>query len=147
MLNIVMPMAGRGKRFADAGYFTPKPLIPIGGRPMTEVVIASLRPARPHRFIFLILREHADAFDFEAHLRRWAPGCEIRYVDRVTEGAACTVLLARERIRGDDPLMIANCDQWVDIDTTAYLSAGAAPGVDGVIMTMTSDDPKWSYVR
>jgi NDP-sugar pyrophosphorylase family protein len=147
LLNIVMPMAGRGKRFADAGYGHPKPLIPIHGRPMTEVVIANLRPARPHRFVFIILREHAREFGFDTHLLGWVPGCEIRYVETVTEGAACTVLLARDFIDTDDPLMIANCDQWVDADINDYLAVGDAPDVDGVIMTMWADDPKWSFVR
>lgn len=152
MLNIVMPMAGRGKRFADAGFKDPKPLIPIHGRPMTEVVIDNLRPSAPHRFIFLILREHARQFAFDEHLRRWAPGCEIRYVEQVTEGAACTVLLARDLIDSDDPLMIANCDQWVDIDIDDYLAAmekkdASGNAADGLIMTMWADDPKWSFVR
>lgn len=147
MLNIVMPMAGRGKRFADAGYDTPKPLIPVHGRPMTEAVIDNLRPDRPHRFIFLILREHAGAFGFDRHLRAWAPGCEVVYVERVTDGAACTVLLARDLIDTADPLMIANCDQWVDCDVNEYLAAGDPSDVDGVIMTMWADDPKWSFVR
>ena len=40
MLNIVIPMAGAGSRFADAGYEEPKPLIPVHGRPMIEVVIS-----------------------------------------------------------------------------------------------------------
>jgi NDP-sugar pyrophosphorylase family protein len=147
MLNIVMPMAGRGKRFADAGFATPKPLIPIHGRPMTEVVMANLRPSRPHRFIFLILREHAESFGFDRHLREWGGDCEICFVDQVTEGAACTVLLAREWIDTDSPLMIANCDQWVDINIDDYLAVGDADDVDGVIMTMWADHPKWSYVR
>jgi NDP-sugar pyrophosphorylase family protein len=147
VLNIVMPMAGRGKRFADAGYTTPKPLIPIHGRPMTEVVIDNLRPSRPHRFVFLILRGHAEGFGFDRHLREWSPGCEVRYVDRVTEGAACTVLLARDLINDDQPLMIANCDQWVDIEIDDYLGTMELEEADGLIMTMWADDPKWSYVR
>lgn len=142
-----MPMAGRGKRFADAGYENPKPLIPIHGRPMTEVVIDNLRPTRPHRFIFLILRDHAREFEFDRHLLRWAPGSEVVFVEQVTEGAACTVLLARDLIDTADPLMIANCDQWVDADINEYLAVGDDSDVDGVIMTMWSDDPKWSFVR
>ncbi len=147
MLNIVMPMAGRGKRFADAGFAQPKPLIPIYGKPMTEVVIQNLRPSAPHRYIFLILREHAESFGFDAHLREWAPGCEIVFVDQVTEGAACTVLLAKKFIDTEQPLMIANCDQWVDIRIDDYLAALDAKHADGLIMTMWADDPKWSFVR
>lgn len=152
MLNIVMPMAGRGKRFADAGFTTPKPLIPIHGRPMTQVVIENLRPRRrPHRFVFLCLREHIDSFGFDRHLLSWAPGSEIVPVDQVTEGAACTVLLAKRFIDTADPLMIANCDQWVDADVNDYLDAmdraDDGRGADGLIMTMWADDPKWSYAR
>jgi dTDP-glucose pyrophosphorylase len=147
VLNIVMPMAGRGKRFADAGYSVPKPLLPIHGRPMTEVVIANLRPSSPHRFIFLILREHADQFGFDRHLRAWAPGCEVLFVEQVTEGAACTVLLSRDCIANEQPLMIANCDQWVDIAIDEYLATLERESADGLIMTMWADHPKWSYVR
>ena len=54
MLNIVIPMAGRGSRFAKAGYTEPKPLIPIHNKPMIEVVINNLTPSQKHRFIFLV---------------------------------------------------------------------------------------------
>ena len=145
MLNIVVPMAGRGQRFADAGYSLPKPLIPVHGMPMIELVIANLRPACPHRFHFLIQREHDARYGLAAKLAGWAPGASVTAIDGVTEGAACTVLLARDRIEPDAPLMIANCDQYIDADIDAYLAAmGAA---DGLIMTMWADDPKWSFVH
>lgn len=147
MLNIVIPMAGRGKRFADVGYLIPKPLIPIHGRPMTQVVIENLRPSQPHRFIFLILRDHANDFQFDDYLQKWVPDCEIIFVESVTEGAACTVLLARDWINSDDPLMIANCDQWVDLQIDDYLTAMDFASADGLIMTMWADDPKWSFAR
>ncbi|MDH3485667.1 MAG: glycosyltransferase family 2 protein [Myxococcales bacterium] len=138
-------MAGRGSRFADAGYALPKPLIPAHGQPMIRVVIENLRPKRPHRFIFLLLREHAEQYGLADYLQAWAPGCRLIFVDQVTDGAACTVLLAREDIDSRQPLMIANCDQYIDTDIDTYLdSMGDA---DGLIMTMTADDPKWSFVR
>ncbi len=145
MLNIVIPMAGRGSRFANAGYTKPKPLIPVHEVPMIQLVIENLRPTVDHRFIFLLLREHADQFGVDEHLKRWAPGCELIFVDQVTEGAACTVLLARDLIDNDSPMMIANCDQYVDVDMDTYLSKMGDD--DGLIMTMTADDPKWSFVR
>lgn len=145
MLNIVVPMAGRGQRFADAGYTLPKPLIPIHGVPMIRVVIANLTPAVPHRFLFLVQAEHVRRYGLDAELARWAPGCGIVTVDGITEGAAATVLLARDEIDGDDALMIANCDQYVDASIDAYLAAQGT--ADGLIMTMWADDPKWSFVR
>ncbi len=145
MLNIVVPMAGRGSRFANEGYDLPKPLIPVHGIPMIQVVIANLTPTVPHRFHFLILREHDSEYGLADKLRGWAPGCSITYVDAVTEGAACTVLLARAAIDTDDALMIANCDQYIDADIDSYLAdMGTA---DGLIMTMWADDDKWSFVR
>ncbi|MBL8861158.1 MAG: glycosyltransferase family 2 protein [Planctomycetes bacterium] len=145
MLNIVVPMAGRGQRFADAGYDLPKPLIPIHGFPMIQVVIENLTPTRPHRFVFLLLREHAQQFGLADRLREWAPGCELVFVDQVTQGAACTVLLARSSIDDDRPLMIANCDQYVSVAIDDYL--GQLSDATGLIMTMWADDPKWSFVR
>lgn len=146
VLNIVIPMAGRGQRFRDQGYDLPKPLIPVHGRPMIELVIANLRPSRPHRFLFLCLAEHLAGYELGERLAAWAPGAVVIPVERVTQGAACTVLLAREHIDSDDSLMIANCDQWIDTDIDAYLAVQDAPGVDGLIMTMDDDDPKWSFV-
>lgn len=146
MLNIVLPIAGRGSRFAEAGYALPKPLIPVHGHPMIELVVHNVKPARPHRFIFLALQEHIDKFGMEDELRRVAPGCEILPVSAVTEGAACTVLLARDLINSDDALMIANADQWVDLDINVYLDTMDRELADGLIMTMWADHPKWSYV-
>lgn len=146
MLQIVIPMAGRGSRFADQGYKLPKPLIPVHGAPMTRLVIDNLRPTRPHRFTFICQRAHLDDFGLAEHLAEWAPGCEVVGIDRVTEGAACTVLLAKDAIDSDDALMIANCDQYVDVAIDDYLADLDARELDGLIMTMKANDPKWSYV-
>lgn len=145
MLNIVIPMAGHGSRFSKAGYVDPKPLIPVFGRPMIELVIDNLRPSQPHRFIFVCQQEHLDRYGLGERLQQIAPGSVVLPVSEVTEGAACTVLLTRAFIDNDNPLMIANCDQYVDIDINRYLAA--MEGVAGLIMTMTADDPKWSFVR
>ena len=146
MLQIVIPMAGRGSRFAEQGYRLPKPLIPVHGVPMTRLVIGNLRPSRPHRFTFICQRAHLDDHGLDAHLREWAPGCEVIAIDRVTEGAACTVLLAKGLIDSGDALMIANCDQYVDVAIDDYLADMDRRQLDGSIMTMKASDPKWSFV-
>jgi len=146
-LDVVIPMAGRGSRFASAGFELPKPLIDVKGRPMVEWVVENLRPARPHRFVFVCLAEHLQRYDLERSLNEMAPGCAVIPIESVTEGAACTVLLARELIDGGRPLMIANSDQWIDAPIDQYLAAADREGVDGMIMTMTAEHPKWSYVR
>jgi dTDP-glucose pyrophosphorylase len=146
-LNIVVPMAGRGSRFAGAGYTLPKPLVPVHGVPMIQVVCRNLTPKCQHRFIFICLESHIREFHIDNELLTIAPGATIVPISRVTEGAACTVLLARDYIDNDSPLMIANSDQWVDIDLNDYLNAMQRENWDGFIMTMWADDPKWSYVR
>ena len=146
MLNIVIPMAGAGSRFATAGYKDPKPLIPVQDIPMIRLVIGNLRPRREHRFIFICQQAHIESYGLLSKLGAWAPGCEVIGIDGVTEGAACTVLKAKRFIANDDQLMIANSDQYVDVDINEYLGEMEAENLDGLIMTMTADDPKWSYV-
>lgn len=146
VLQIVVPMAGRGSRFADNGFTLPKPLIDVAGEPMIVRVVANLTPSRPHRFVFIVQGEHCRTHALDDLLIRAAPGSVVVQIDGVTEGAACTVLRAAHVLDEDAPLMIANCDQWIDTDVDAYLAAGDASGGAGVIMTMPADDPKWSYV-
>ncbi len=147
MLQIVVPMAGRGSRFANAGFALPKPFIPVHGIPMIKLVIENLRPQQEHRFLFLCLEEHLRKYPVEELLKRASPNCEIIPVEGVTQGAACTVLLAHDYINNDDPLMIANSDQWVDVSIDKYLQQFDDANVSGLIMTMEANDPKWSFVR
>jgi NDP-sugar pyrophosphorylase family protein len=146
MINIVLPIAGRGSRFAEAGFELPKPLISVHGKPMIEVVVNNVRPQTEHRFVFVALKEHLDHLGMRSTLERIAPNCVIVPVEQVTQGAACTVLLAKDYINNDNHLMIANSDQYVDIDINDYLSKLEAEEVDGLIMTMNANDPKWSFV-
>lgn len=146
MLNIVIPMAGAGSRFSKEGYRDPKPLIPIYRIPMIQVVIENLTPARAHRFIFVCQQTHILEFGLEEKLSQWAPGCKIIGLNGLTEGAACTVLSARELIDNEDELMIANSDQYVDLSIDDYLDRMDVASLDGIIMTMRANDPKWSFV-
>ena len=145
MLNIVIPMAGAGSRFAKAGYLDPKPLIPVFGRPMIKLVVDNLRPKCDHRFIFICQKEHVETYDLKGKLGSFAPGSLLIQLTGLTEGAACTVLTAKEWINNDSPLMIANSDQYIDIDINDYLSLINDGQLDGLIMTMTASDPKWSF--
>jgi dTDP-glucose pyrophosphorylase len=88
-----------------------------------------------------------EQFQIDQTLRDLCPDCEIVEVNSVTEGAACTVLLAEEYINNDSPLMIANSDQYVDINMDDYLRLSEEKQVEGLIMTMNAFDNKWSFVR
>ncbi|MBS7556922.1 MULTISPECIES: glycosyltransferase family 2 protein [Pseudomonas] len=146
MLQIIVPMAGAGSRFAVAGYKDPKPLIPVHGVPMIKVVIDNLTPKRAHKFIFICQAAHVEAYGLREKLGAWAPGCELVELNGVTEGAACTVHAAKALIDNEHPVMIANSDQFVDLNIDDYLAAMDAAAADGIIMTMKADDPKWSFV-
>jgi len=145
MLNIVVPMAGRGSRFSNAGYKMPKPLIDVHGHYMIEYVTKNLTPQIEHRFIYICQEEHLEKYQLEKYLRQIAPNCVVVTVDHITEGAACTVLLAEGYINSNDSLMIANSDQYIDTDINHYLRQ--MNNYDGLIMTMPANDPKWSFIK
>ena len=145
MLNIVIPMAGRGSRFSNAGYKMPKPLIDVKGHPMIEWVTRNIAPHCRHQFIYICQREHLEKYGLADTLEKMAPGCKIVPLDYVTEGAACTVLLAERYIDDGNSMMIANSDQYVDTDINEYLDY--MQDNDGLIMTMPATHPKWSYIK
>ncbi len=146
ILNIVVPMAGLGSRFSKAGYELPKPLLDVHGSSMIELVIKNLQPSCPHRFIFICQQEHIKQFGLFERLKSMSDNVEVIAIDSITDGAACTVLLAENFINNENPLMIANCDQYVTILMDHYLTSMQNGAYDGYIMTMTADDPKWSYI-
>lgn len=147
MLNIVIPMAGRGSRFANAGYTDPKPLIPVHGKPMIQVVVENLSPNIEHRFIFICQNEHIKSYDLNTKLKSYADNVEIVGIDGITDGQVCTVLKAKEFINNQEPLMTANSDQYIDFDINHYLEHMTSNDLDGLIMTMKADDPKWSFAK
>ncbi|YCO03483.1 glycosyltransferase family 2 protein [Vibrio sp. VNB-15] len=147
MLNIVVPMAGRGSRFLQEGYELPKPLIDVAGKHMIEVVINNLTPRVPHRFIFVCQNEHIEKYDLMNVFTRSCESFEVIGIDGITEGAAITVLKARKFIDSSDALMIANSDQWVDADINEYLEDMDERSLDGCMLTMKANDPKWSYAK
>lgn len=147
MLNIVIPMAGRGSRFSKAGYELPKPLIDVGGKPMIEVVVNNLTPEVEHRFIFICQNEHIEKYPLNDIFSKTCNNYSVIGIDGITEGAAITVLKARELIDNQEPLMIANSDQWIDADINNYLKDIEYRKLDGSMLTMKASDPKWSYAK
>ena len=145
MINIVIPMAGLGSRFKKEGYKLPKPLITINNEPMIQIVIKNLQPKRTHRFIFIVQKEHIEKYELDKKLSEYSPNSVIIPVDYLTEGQACSALLAEQYINNEDALMCANCDQYIDFDVNDYLKEIDDKNLDGMIMTMKSSDDKWSY--
>lgn len=147
-LNIVIPMAGKGTAFINAGFTFPKPLIDVGGKTMIELVVDNLKPQGDHRFIFVCLKEHYDKYDLY-HVMQNATSDQFEVVTLLgpTQGAACTVLTAVKYIDNDRELLIANADQIIDININDFLTKAREGEKDGLIMTFKSSHPKWSYVR
>lgn len=142
-LNVLIPMAGAGSRFAQLGYTFPKPLIEVNGKPMIEVVVKNLNIEA--NYIFIVQREHYEKYNLKYLLNLIAPNCKIVQVDGITEGAACTTLLAKEYINNDMPLVIANSDQYVEWNSNECMYAFSADSIDGGILTFKAHHPKWSY--
>ena len=144
-LNILIPMAGAGQRFADAGYVFPKPLIEIDNKPMIQWVIESLNVKG--KFIFLIQKEHQKLYNLKSVLKILAPKSEIIEIDGITEGAACTTLLAKKFINNNNPLIIANSDQFIKWNSSKSMYDFTSKKLDGAILTFESIHPKWSYAK
>ena len=148
IINIVIPMAGSGKPFKDAGYAFPKPLIGIRDMTMIEIVIKNLQPKTPHHFIFVCQKEMLEKYDLYNILKNATKNhFDIVPINGKTEGAACTVLLASKYINNDSELIIANSDQYIDADVNIFIKKSRENKRDGLIMTFKSSHPKWSYAR
>lgn len=137
MLNIVIPMAGEGRRFKEAGYETYKAFLPVGRKRMIDAVIENVRPNTTHQYIF--------ASRYPLLLDSLPNGSVVREIREPTEGAAATILQARQLIDSESPLLVVNSDQLVDFDINAFLAE--AHRYDGLILTFPADEQKWSYAK
>ena len=144
-LNVLIPMAGAGSRFEAAGYTFPKPLIEVRGKPMIQVVVENLNCESPHTF--LVQQQHREKYNLDTLLNIISPDCNIIEVNGITEGAACTTLLSKDIINNDNPLLIANSDQYVDWNTSEFLYKMQEQDADAGILTFESTHPKWSFVK
>ena len=144
-LNVLIPMAGAGSRFQQSGYTFPKPLIDVNGKPMIQVVVDNLNIDA--NFIFVVQKSHRIKYNLDTLLNIIAPDCKIVDVESLTEGAACTALLAKEFINNESPLFFANSDQFVLWDSNEFMYKMQETNCDGGIVTFESIHPKWSFAK
>ncbi len=144
-LNILIPMAGAGSRFEKAGYTFPKPLIEVKGNPMIQLVVENLNIKA--NYIYVVQKEHREKYNLDTLLNLITPNCKIVEVDGVTEGAACTALLAKEYINNNQPLFFANSDQFVEWDSNEFMYKMNETNCDGGIVTFKATHPKWSFAK
>ena len=147
-INIVIPMAGRGSRFSNAGYIKPKPFIDINGSPMILHVLNNLKYENA-RFILIVRSEHVEKE--KETIKQIEENHPVLFhpIDIITEGAACTVLHARKFINDSNPLIIANSDQFISANFSDYVNDCLDRNLDGSIMTFidTERNPKWSFAK
>lgn len=147
-IRVVIPMAGAGSRFAEDGYSVPKPFIDVMGVPMYQRVLQNMTAIDPDlqsriEYHLLVRKEFVSGIV-------QAPNLYVHTIDSLTEGAACTVLTIASLLNTDDPIIIANSDQWVDWEFDRYLHSLLHPCVDGSIVSFYQPDEsdlKWSYAR
>lgn len=144
-LNVLIPMAGLGSRFEKAGYTFPKPLIEVHGKPMIQTVVDNIGIEAKYHFV--VQKDHRQKYNLDSVLGLIAPGCKIIEVDGITEGAACTALLAKEFIDNDQPLFFGNSDQFAEWDPAEFMYHMQERDADGGILTFKSTHPKWSYAK
>ncbi len=139
-------MAGRGERFRIQGFEVPKPIIDIHGSPMIQAAIDSL--GVHGNYIFIVFDYENDSFNkkiLEA-IHSSCPNPKIIKINFITEGPASTVILAKELINNDEPLLVANCDQIMKWDSEEFLKA-IDTKKDGIVVTYFSTTEKNSYVE
>jgi NDP-sugar pyrophosphorylase family protein len=113
--TLLLPMAGNGKRFADAGYATPKPFLLVDGVAMYQRAIADLPKCSTQIFISKI------------PLPQEAEKSKVIEISNTTDGQAATCVLAKDYINNTDALFIAPCDNGMvyNIDALVALQKNA----------------------
>lgn len=145
-MQIVIPAAGRGRRFLEIGCLKPKPLIKVLGKPLIKWSTEGLKGTDQARFIFLVLQEHVDNYQIDQELKKIYGHCEVIPVAGLTEGAACTVLLAKDKLDLEEEMLIVNCDNMFLIDI-GRAKKELAKNDKAMIFYFASNYERWSYVK
>jgi NDP-sugar pyrophosphorylase family protein len=146
-MKILIPMAGEGSRFAKEGYQFPKPLIDVNGKPMIQRVVENLN--FDAEYIFLVRKEHLETYiGLENTLKQITHNnLKIVIVDKLTEGAACTTLLAKDLLNNDEDLLIVNSDQIIEYEQENFNYLRSLTSLDSIVFCFHAVHPKWSFVK
>jgi NDP-sugar pyrophosphorylase family protein len=147
MTNFLIPMAGLGKRFADAGYTTPKPLLSMGKETMIEVVIKRVFHKDLH-FIFVVNKTQINPKDLAEKVGNITKDFEIIEIDHVPQGSAMSCMKAEKLVNNDSPLFIGDSDMIIeDFNFQKFQEFCDFHSPDGVIGTFFSQSPKNCYIK
>lgn len=136
-MQLVVPMAGLGQRFADAGYLVPKPLIPVDGLPMVVRAVADLPPVE--RSVFVVHSEHARRFNIDQVIAESFSDPRVIVAPGLTDGQACTVRLASSELALDRSVLVAACDNSHLFDEDKFELLVASSDFDCLIWTYRHD--------
>lgn len=148
-MRVVVPMAGRGARFADQGVPTPKPLIEVRGRPMVAWALDGLDEVMrgASQVVFVVLREHDQRYGLRDMLPRIAgPRTEVVVIPEVTEGQLCTVMAAAPHLDPAEDVLVASCDTYVKSNLAREV-ASRSPDCRGIISVADMPGDRWSFAR
>lgn len=147
-MNILIPMAGLGSRFAKAGYEKPKPFIDVLGMPMISRVLENLNYPDANYILIAQVTHMEKEPELVKEIQEKYNATFIG-IDKLTEGTACTVLYGRKHINNDEPLLIANSDQIVDISVRKFIDDCFERNLDGSILCFEDKElnPKWSFAK
>ena len=137
-----MPMAGDGTRFANAGYQPPKPLIPVNGKPMFQHVVENIGLDFDEK-IFIVQKRHK----LRDCVLSIYPDAHVIELDGPTDGAASTILTAREFYEDGSSIFVANCDQHVEWNKQAFLDVHNTSDGTIAVFDAPDRDAKWSYAE
>ncbi len=138
-------MAGLGSRFSEVGYTAIKPLISVNGRPMIQYAIDSV--GIDGNWVFIVQKLHRELYDLDRVMQELCPGCKLVESDGLSQGAACSVLLAQEHIDPAQPLIIINSDNAIQWDSESVFREFIASSNTGLILCFQATDPKWSFAK
>jgi len=150
-LHIVMPMAGAGSRFANAGFTTPKPLIEVDGRPMFIKALSALDPIKANkRYTIIIREEHDQKYDLAKQLKDLLPEVNIIITNEQPRGALVDANRAKQYLQPDEGVLIMDCDIW--LGSEAYFSMiedslNDTSDIDAGLLVFHADQPRFSYAE
>jgi dTDP-glucose pyrophosphorylase len=145
-LQLLIPAAGKGSRFADVGFSLPKPLIPIWDIPMLIWVISNFPLNSDDRIRVLCQQAHKIPSALRTYTDRMPYEIEFIEIDYWTDGPAHSVELLLEGIQDSSPVICANSDQYIFAGLPEYVNAVRRGESKGQILTMEATSNAWSYI-
>lgn len=144
---VVVPMAGRGSRFSEKGFETPKPLIEVAGQPMVKWAIKSLETVKFDRIVFVALEEHEEAYDITGMLKNYSGWrTEFVFLPDVTNGQLETVLKAQKFFDGEEDILIAAADSYI-LSTIGQDILKNPKQCAGLISVISLPGDHWSFAK